>query len=283
MDFHVDDDFKRKIRYSAYRRPQNNRGQVPKSYRFWANGHRTLQDKDSYSPEYWVKFQAIHGATLLDFGAGLGLVAPFLSSRGFRAYDFEPYRIDPATDSGKPSPEYSKARAREFLKQIESPALKFDSIFMSSVLNSVPFPEDRMCVLAIVHALCSRSTKVYGTCRDISDFNYEYNGIRNANYFTWDTEPGVRVGDVMRAPKLQKFETQDTAKAMFSRLWKDSHFWPGGNIFYWQLGAPMTFNKIVLGKALEMEFNLPYEDGSTMNLVVEAKAAFGKRLGCTIL
>jgi hypothetical protein len=34
MDFHVDDDFAKMMRYSAYRRPQNNRGNVPKAMRF---------------------------------------------------------------------------------------------------------------------------------------------------------------------------------------------------------------------------------------------------------
>lgn len=282
MDFHIDEEFERKIRYSAYRRPQNNRGEVPKSYRFWANGERTLLDKDSYTTEYWVNFREIHGETLLDFGAGLGNVAPYLNGRGFRAYDFEPYRIDPGADSGKPSPGYSRMRARQFLTDISDHKLRFDSIFMSSVLNSIPFPKDRMCVLAIVHALCGRATTVYGTCRDISDFNYEYGGIRNANYFTWDTEPGVRVGDVMRAPKLQKFETPETAKGMFSRLWKDYDFWPGGNVFYWRVKAPMSFNPRVLSQGLELEFDLPFEDGSTMNLVAEAKAAFSSRLGVTL-
>lgn len=282
MDFHVDDEFKRKIRYSAYRRPQNNRGAVPKSYRFWANDERTLQDKDSYSPEYWVKFKDIHGTTLLDFGAGLCKVAPYLVTHGFDAYDFEPYRIDPESEVGKPNPLYSKMMARQFLHAIANPRLKFDSIFMSSVLNSIPFPDDRLCVLAIVHALCTKSTVIYGTCRDMSDFNYEYGGIRNANYFTWDTEPGVRVGDVMRAPKLQKFETVKSAEAMFKRFWREYDFWPGGNIFYWRVKSPMGFNPKILSAALELEFNLPYEDGTTMDLVDEAKAAFSKRLSVTL-
>jgi len=61
MDYHVDGDFGKLLRYSAYRRPQNNRGAVPKAYRFWANGERTLLDKDSYSTAYWRKFRDLHG------------------------------------------------------------------------------------------------------------------------------------------------------------------------------------------------------------------------------
>jgi hypothetical protein len=282
MDFHVDSDFEKLIRYSAYRRPQNNRGVVPKSYRFWANGERTLLDRDSYGPEYWTKFRDIHGKTLLDFGAGLGKVAPYLRTKEFDAHDFEPYRIDPDSESGKPSPAYSKQQARRFLESISDPRLKFNSIFLSSVLNSVPFAKDRLCVLAIVHALCSRDTVVYGTCRDISDFNYEYGGIRKANYFTFDTEAGVRVGDVMRNPKIQKFHSQEEAAEMFKRFWKDVQFWPGGNVFYWRVAAPMGFRPDVVASALELEFDLPYDDGSTMGLVDVAKQAFSKRLGVTI-
>ncbi len=282
MDFHVDDDFKKLIRYSAYRRPQNNRGVVPKSYRFWANGCRTLLDRDSYSPEYWTKFRDIHGLSVLDFGAGLCKVAPYLQTKEIDAIDFEPYRIDPDAGNGVPSPEYSKQQAKRFLDQVSDPRRKFTSIFLSSVLNSVPFAEDRLVVLAIVHALCSRDTVVYGTCRDISDFNYEYGGIRKANYFSFDSEPGVRVGDVMRNPKIQKFHSQDEAKVMFSRFWKGVETWPGGNVFYWKLTAPMGFRPDIVGKALELEFDLPYSDGTTMGLVDYAKKAFSKRLGVTI-
>lgn len=282
MDFHVDDDFQKLLRYSAYRRPQNNRGAVPKAMRFWGNGHRTLPDRESYSVDYWRKFRDIHGQTILDFGSGLSQAAPYLQTKGINALDFEPFRIDPDSGVGVPSPTYSRQQAKRFLDAVSDPRIRFDSIFLCSVLNSVPFATDRMCVLAIVHALSSRATAVYGTCRDISDYNYEYGGIRNANYFTFDSEPGVRIGDVMRNPKLQKFHTQDEAKVMFSKFWKSIEMWPGGNVFYFKLSAPISFNPKVVGQALEMEFNLPYADGSTMNLVKEAKAAFSKRLGVTI-
>lgn len=281
MDFHVDDDFAKMMRYSAYRRPQNNRGNVPKAYRFWANGSRTLLDRDSYSPEYWREFRDMHGGGILDFGAGLCKVKPFLEARGMACSEFEPYRIDPASGVGVPSPEYSKKKASEFLAEVAD-GREFSSIFMASVLNSVPFPKDRLAILAIVNALSTKATTIYGTCRDISDFNYEYGGIRNANYFVFDSEPGVRIGDVMRNPKVQKFETQESALAMFSRMWNKCEFWPGGNVFYWRLTAPKGYNPAVLGQALAIEFDLPYADGSSMGLVAEAKAAFSQRLGVRI-
>lgn len=279
MDFHVGSDFEKLLRASAYRRPQNNRGAVPKAMRFWANGERTLPDKDSYSTEYWRTFRDLHGHNILDFGAGLGKAAPYLQTKGVNALDFEPYRIDPEGEAGFPSPSYSREQARRFLKLISDPKLRFDSIFLCSVMNSIPFLRDRMCVLSIVHALSSRSTVVYGTCRDISDYNYEYGGIRNANYFTFDSEPGVRLGDFMGNPKIQKFHTQAEAKVMFENFWKDVKFWDGGNVFYFRLKAAKGINVKVLAEALAFEFDqLPFKDGTTMGLGKEALEAFSSRL-----
>lgn len=279
MDFHVDDDFKDLLRAGAYRRPSNNRGVVPKSYRFWANGCRTLLDRDSYTQEYWINFRQLHGNRILDFGGGLCKVAPYLRTKGFEAVDFEPYLIDPDSGVGEPCPLYSRQQAKRFLEYISDPDNTFDSIFMSAVMNSVPFPEDRLMILSIVNALSCRSTKVYGTCRDISDFNYEYGGIRNAGFFVFDSEPGVRLGDAASRPKIQKFFTEEEARSYLKRFWLTSATWPGGNIFYFQASNPMGANPEVLSKALEFEFDLPFRDGSRMGLVKEAKAAFSKRLG----
>jgi ParB-like chromosome segregation protein Spo0J len=279
MDFHVDDDFKDLLRSSAFRRVSNNRGDLGKTYRFWANGCKSLLDRDSYTPEYWTAFREIHGNTILDFGAGLGKVAPYLISKGFMAYDFEPYRVDPVLNEAEPSQPYSHQMAVAFLEHISDYHLKFDSIFLSAVLNSVPFPEDRLMVLSIVNALCEKDTVVYGTCRDMSDFDYEYGGVRNGNYFVWDTEPGVRLGDVSSRPKLQKFMTQDEARGYFSRFWSTIEFWPGGNVFYFKLSNPMRPNLKALAESLRFEFDLPFAKGKRLGLADLAIKAFEKRLG----
>ncbi len=139
-----------------------------------------------------------------------------------------------------------------------------------------------MAVLAIVHALCSFGTRVYGTCRDISDFEYEYSGIRNANYFVFDSEPGMRMGDSLSNPKVQKFHSETETQRLLRMLWNGVRTWPGGNIHYWRAHAPKRINPGVLGRAIEKEFDLPYADGTTMGLVSEAKEVFGKRLNKVI-
>ena len=282
MDFDIDEDFKQMLRYSAYRRPQNNRGDLPKAYRFWCNGHRTLPDKDAYSRAYWRKFRDFHGRNIVDFGAGLCKVAPLLNSKGFNCVDFEPFRIDPDSESMKPSPLYSKQKAREFLQTVADKDLAFSSIFLASVMNSVPFPQDRMAVLLIVHALSNFDTTIYGTCRDSSDFHYEYQGIRQANYFVLGTEPGIRLGDAIANPKIQKFHTPEEMDAQLKMLWTKTQYWAGGNVFYFKAERPKRMNPRALAKALEFEFNLPYADGSSMNLVEFAKKCFSQRLGVII-
>lgn len=278
MDYHVDDEFADLLRYSAYRRPQNNRGSVPKAYRFFANGERTLLDKDSYSRDYWLDFRRIHGGSVLDFGAGLCKVSGFLAKKGIECLDFEPYRIDPSKGNGVPSPEFSREMASSFLQTIAT-GIHFDSIFLASVLNSVPFPTDRMMVLAIVHALSDIDTKVYGTCRDISDYLYIYGGIRQASYFNFDSEPGVRLGDSLASPKIQKFLSEDETKAMLGKFWASKQTWPGGNVHYFEAGAPKRINENALRKSLIFEYHeLPYSDGTKCGLGNEAIHCFNERL-----
>lgn len=282
MDYEVDGDFADVLRYSAYRRPQNSRGSVPKAMRFWANGERTLLDKDSYSTDYWSHFRELHGATVLDFGAGLCKVAPFLETKGIACYDFEPFRIDPFAGNGVPCPAYSKKKAKEFLTQIGEGVI-FDSIFLASVMNSIPHPKDRMAVLIIVNALSAVDTGVYGTCRDISDFTYEYGGIRQANYFVFDSEPGVRLGDSLANPKIQKFHSQEEFTKLAKNLWRTVDTWKGGNVFYWRLENPKRPNPKVLGQAIDIEFErMPYADGSRMGLGKYAAKMFSKRLGVDV-
>lgn len=278
MDYFIDDDFKDLLRAGAFRRISNDKGTVPKSYRFWANGCKATIDRDSYSPEAWNHFRHVHGNDILDFGAGLCKVAPFLQGKGMDAIDFEPYRFNPDRVSAEPDPDYSREKAREFLDTIADPKKRFSSIFLSAVMNSIPFPEDRLKVLAIVHALCSRDTAVYGTCRDISDHPYEYGGARRGVYFNIDTEPGVRLGDITSRPKIQKFHSQDEARNMFSRFWRTVEFWPGGNVFFFKLTNPMMVNYAALRASLEFEFELPYLDRTTMGLSEHARAAFRQRL-----
>lgn len=282
MDFDVSADMANLLRSCAFRRPQNARGHVPKAMRFWASMNRTVSDKDAYSSEFWCKWREHHGGTILDFGSGLSKSAPFLRKKGIDALDFEPYMIDMSKNKSQPDLAYSRTLAKAFLDQVAG-GIHFDSIFLCSVLNSVPFAEDRLKVLCIVHALCGFSTKVYGTCRDISDHQYEYSGIRQANYFVFDSESGVRIGDYMSNPKIQKFHTQEEAANMLHKFWAKYEFHKGGNIFYFEASCPYRPNYNALITSLKFEFNLPFKGGETLDLAEYALRSFGKRLGVDLV
>ena len=278
MDYEVDGDFAKMLRYSAYRRPQNNRGNLPKAFRFWANGNKTVSDKDAYSAEYWREFREMHGSFVCDFGAGLCKAKSFLEDKGIECLEFEPFRIRPDSERRSPDPDYSRHMAREFLQTFADTDKTLGTIFLASVMNSIPFARDRQCVLAIVHAMSGVQTMVCGTCRDYSDFEYEYGGVRNAAYFKFDSEPGVRLGDTISNPKIQKFHTQAEFRAIAKFFWGEVETWSGGNVFYWRCTAPKRINKKVLTEALLFEFDdLPFNDGSTMGLGDEAIEAFTKR------
>lgn len=280
MDFKIDKEMADLLRSCAFRRPQNNRGVLPKAFRFFANGHRTLQDKEAYSQAFWRTFRDMHGKYVLDFGAGLCKVKPVLEDKGIECVEFEPYRInmDKPGELMEPDSDLSRQKAREFLDIIAADC-KFTSIFLASVMNSIPFPEDRMKVLAIVHSLCQFSTGVYGTWRDISDLDYEYGGIRQASYFRFTDDDQVRLGDVLFRPKLQHFSSQEQTRKVFSTFFSDVRTYSGGNIHYVEAHCPKRVNYRILRAALEFEFDLPYRDGTRMNLVEEALSAFGRRLG----
>lgn len=282
MDFDVSKDMADLLRSCAFRRPQNARGHVPKAMRFWASNNRTLSDKDAYSDEFWCNWREYHGRCILDFGSGLSKSAPFLRKRGIDALDFEPYMIDMSKNKSQPDIAYSRMCAKNFLDNIAA-GIHFDSIFLCSVLNSVPFAEDRLKVLCIVHALSGFSTKIYGTCRDISDHQYEYSGIRQANYFVFDSEAGVRIGDYMSNPKIQKFHTQDEAADMLSRFWVDYSFHKGGNVFYFEASCPKRVNYNALIASLKFEFNLPFKGGESLDLADYALRSFGQRLGVDLI
>lgn len=282
MDFEVSKDMANLLRSCAFRRPQNARGSVPKAMRFWASELRTLSDKDAYSNAFWCQWRKYHGRTVLDFGSGLSKSAAFLRKRGVDAYDFEPYMIDMSKNKSQPDLAYSRTRAKNFLDNVAT-GIHFDSIFLCSVLNSVPFAEDRLKVLCIVHALCGFSSRVYGTCRDISDHEYEYSGIRQANYFVFDSEAGVRIGDYMSNPKIQKFHTKEEAADMLSRFWEKYIFYNGGNVFYFEASCPKRPNYKALIESLKFEFNLPFKGGESLDLADYALRCFGERLGVDLI
>ena len=86
------------------------------------------------------------------------------------------------------------------------------------------------------------------------------------------------LGDIADAPKVQKYHTPemfyDLFKSAFERV--QVGYDTGVNV-YAIAKNPLPLEG--LREALEFEFDLPYPDGSKMNMTRQAISAFEKRLG----
>ena len=224
------------------------------------------------------------GTCVLDFGSGHGDEARMLRGAGITVTEFEPY---PAPNNIV-SREQGRASAIEFLAAVRS-GISFSTIFVSSVLNSVPFPEDRNHILRIVAALCGPDTLVSAAARGIKSSAWagiqseaaSYRGSR-ACYFPMKMEQGTTLGDLAVSPKLQKFFEEDEWKALWERHFGMVQTGLVGGMVTARCRKPLFLHPRDLAESLRFEFNLPYPDGKRMGLVRLALDAFSKRLGLSL-
>jgi hypothetical protein len=196
---------------------------------------------------------------------------------------FEPYFIGISDDIHK---ETSLEITEKFLKDVES-GKQIDTVFISSVFNSVPFMQDRKYIAIICAALCSHHTKL--VCWTQGNSSSQIERVKRGNIdrcnvksitFLLDYEPNIVIGDIKAHPKVQKMHTSNEIVEIFSpvfsridRLDSIRSFW------YMEASKARPVNEIALKEALEFEFELPYPDGTRMGMSGRAKEAFGNRLG----
>lgn len=159
------------------------------------------------------------------------------------------------------------------------------SIFVASVLNSVPFKSDREYIATLCAALCRPDTKFYACASSASETGWRQvqgkqfmNESNAANIaFRLDYEPGIRIGDFQDKPKVQKYHTVQEFKDMFSPLFRSVKVIEQSNNItaVCAHAYPVSIEK--LENAIDFEFDLPYPDGSRMGLINEAKKAFADR------
>lgn len=280
MNFTLEKHYEDHLRFSSFRRPRNTRHSLGRGFVFKILKERRLEDFDFTKKEGQELWRKSYGDSILDFGAGHLTESKMLAEAGFKVASFEPYRVAGKDVCKKTSIECVK----EFLEKVES-GIKFDSIFVSSVLNSVPFRKDREHIIQICSALASRKTILYIAAMHRSHKSYVTSAINErfdkiratVLLFKLDYEEGIILGDFSESPKVQKYhstqELHDVIKTAFNtvsvKLYGDTCC---------ATAKDSTYDPITLREALEFEFNLPYPDGSRMNLVKEAIEAFEKRL-----
>ena len=224
--------------------------------------------------EAWKKH---YGTTVLDFGAGNLWDARHMEQMGAKVAAFEPYF------------QWKRENAREaaekwFFSRILDDR-QFDSIFLSNVMNTVPFDEDRRHVITIVAALCSQETVVNASTRSSAEVSAKgrqrsdktsLGTSASAIFMGFDT--GVRVTSVSHRPAIQKSHGVDE----FAALWRDYFYrvegsGGAGHVFVrcWK-PKPIDYDK--LADAIRFEFDLPWSDAPRFGMADRALEVIGSRL-----
>jgi hypothetical protein len=296
MNFTLEKQYADMLRWGSFRRPTNKVTDLPQSYRILINNWKTQSAKRDLeeSDKFWHAFRKHYGETIVDFGAGARRVKPILEAKGIHCIEFEPYPLDwrDEMQDGKPKDvpnlELARKLTDEFLADLAS-GRQYSSVMIAAVLNSVPFYKDRMCVLAVTHALCGINSQLVGQTRsyeNTSSVNYLKNRTDPCGHhapspstFMLDYEPNITLGDAGRAPKVQKAHSPDEVKAMLNPFYGKIEITASSNYIWFRGRYPKRVNPKVLTAAITEEFNLPYADGSRLDRVDAALAAFSKRLG----
>ena len=295
MDFDLEDKYADILRYNSFRRASNRQEFLMPTMccdliTATSKTGKTQRMASSFVPsnaKHVKAWKRWYGETVLDFGAGL--LDKSLVMRDVMGVDcvaFEPYYTG-GKDSGF---DIDAARyiTDVFLERVAD-GTEFDSIFLASVLNSVPFQTDREHVIRIVSALSGPSTVLYaGAISRSSDRYYAAMGMKDnvSNHetqfdssFAAGYEEGVVVSDLMKHPKVQKYFSQDEWKALWLLGYSDVHtYFFRPNQLVQAVGRdPLPIHPVKLAEAIRFEFDLPYPFGS-LNRADEALDAFSARL-----
>lgn len=172
-----------------------------------------------------------------------------------------------------------------FLDDVEA-GTNYSSVFISSVLNSVPFLRDREHIACIAAALCGPSTRLHALAT--SQVHENWLNVRGRSSlserrvqertFALEYETGITLGDFASKPKVQKYHTQKEFYELFKPYFGTVSVGEGNTNIQATCADPLPIDGPRLRQAIEFEFDLPYPDGSKMELVERALVAFTNRL-----
>jgi hypothetical protein len=296
MKFTVEKQYADLLRWGAFRRQENKVVDLPQSFRVLVNNFKATSAKDDLdeSEKFWQTFRKKYGENIVDFGAGQRRVKPLLTQKGIHCVEFEPYPCDWRGEMGddhrKDQPHLGLARkvTDEFLADVASKR-PYSAVVLSAVLNSVPFHYDRMCVLAVTHALCNFGGVLVGQGRapeNTSSVNYLKNRtdpdghhLPAPSTFLLDYEPNITLGNVGAAPKVQKAHAPAELKAMLGVFYEEIKIVSNHNYLWFSARHPKRVAPKVLAQAIVHEFNLPWKDGVKLDRHEQALDAYSARMG----
>ncbi|MDD3182447.1 MAG: ParB N-terminal domain-containing protein [Alphaproteobacteria bacterium] len=283
MDFDIHTRYADLLRYNSFRRVRRVRETLGWGFVFAHYRKSVVKEYDVTAPENAKHWKNLYGTSVVDFGAGHLTETKILRSIGVRVSPFEPYRIGEKDIIDKAE---SLALTSAFLADIAA-GTRYDSVFISSVLNSVPFKEDREHIACLCAALCGSKTRLYAVASARSHANWKNlagcNQISERRLkeclFRLDYEGGISLGDFQSKPKVQKYHSQKEFYELFQPFFERVQVGERVHNVTAICAGPKPINPTQLKAAIAFEFDLPYPDGSRMGLVEEATSAYEKRLG----
>ena len=277
MDFDIHNRYRDLLRYNSFRRSITNRAGIGRG--FIAGLFPKQTKKKDFTAAELKLWKQKYGTSVVDFGAGRLTDTAILNGLGIDCTPFEPYYCDGDTINKQAA----VSIAEKFLDMVES-RKKINTVFISSVFNSVPYREDREKIAVIAAALCDSSSLTVCWTMNKKAANYQNifretlaHDMSQKRQFRLEYEDGIIVGNLSDKPKVQKFHTQAELVAVFKRTFADVRAKEIADSIYLEARKPII-DKDRLKEALEFEFELPYPDGTTMGLSGRAKEAFSKRL-----
>lgn len=286
MDFNIHRRYDDLLRYNSFRRSRRTRNELGRGFVFAVIGAKPSYTLDLANPDHLKRWKAVHGSTVLDFGAGHLTETKMLQQVGIDCTPFEPYHITKGEEIDKAA---SLEIVKAFLNGVRS-GKRFNSIFISSVLNSVPFEGDRCQIVTLTAALADAKTRLFAVASSTQQTGWRnLNGAAPLNKcdsfqiaFKLDYEPGIGLGDISKLPKVQKYHTVSEFRELFLTRWQEVKV----NLAVENVQAlcrnPRPLDRVALREAIAFEFDLPYPDGSRMGMVDVALAAFSTRLGVAL-
>jgi hypothetical protein len=288
MDFDIHMRYADELRYNSFMRTRNTRSSGYSLGNGFYKGvfpNANGSDFPVLEGEVLKKWKAAYGESVVDFGAGKLLNTIILRNSGISVSAFEPYFLA----VGEKISKTESAKLTELFLQDVERGKQYDTIFISSVFNSVPFMQDRKYIAVICSALCNCKTKLVCWTQSVK-FSSQLERAKGRHFnkveamsttFLLEYEPNIIIGDLSAHPKVQKMHSRseliDIFSPVFNRLDRIDNI--VHNFWYLEASRAKPVDTLALKDALEFEFELPYPDGTRMGLSERAKQAFAKRLG----
>lgn len=292
MDFSMESQYADTLRFNSFMRTRNTRETDAYGNCAFGDGFfkglwpkkcgRDLFELQGENLKTWITH---YGDKIVDFGAGKLNNTRTLRKAGVYCSAFEPYFV---TNGDKIHKAKSIEIGERFLREIAS-GIKYTSVFISSVFNSVPFMEDRKKIAIIAAALCYPSGQVVCWCQSNKSTTFISTKTKHINRkearllsFDLDYEPNTVLSDLSKYPKVQKGHLKNEMIEIFSNCFRKIKRLELINTFWYLEACEPIINPSALAEAIDFEFNLPYPDGSCACLSKMAREAFEKRLGIKI-